>query len=821
MRAHLPIDYAKTWKGNGGLVETPFGTPEEAPSKQSSAPQFNLPWTLPGLGLELAWVKPGSFTMGSPLSENGRGDDETQHQAHLTKGFWLGKYPVTQEEWETLMGNNPSSFKYVGKRAPVEQISWVEAMEFCRKLTERERPKNRMPEGYEYTLPTETQWEYASRAGSISEFSFGNSLSSLQANFNGIYPYGWAKQGPYKKSTSEVGSYRANAWDLHDMYGNVWEWCYDWYGTYPDESVTDFEGLSDGTLRVRRGGSWSYFAWNCRSAQRSSNSPGYRINILGFRLALAPVKSIKTASPKPAPPPADTPIPEDKHEDAPAVVPEAVPVKKEPAKQVEKTRDKKDARSNRAFALVLLALFLFVIDIYLYQTQLVEKLETLRVTLRPGKPGIEEMETPAESSAQETASAPPPAAPEKKPATAWGDLELAKTPHERLENLKMRINGAPVELSEFLAVGLETGQNRIQLLHPDYEAWNSTVMIEDGKKAVITPQWIPKPGTLHLRVLGENSRRLGGEDYTVKANGNIVTGKYEDYPLDAERELELVIDAHGYHSKAATVTLNANETKDLTVALEKILGPIKGDNWTIPELGLEMAWIKPGSFKMGSPESESGHRSEENQHEVNLTNGYWLGKYEVTQGEWETLMGNNPSHFKNTGPRAPVETVSWKKAIEFCGKLTEREKAAGRLPAQYEYTLPTEAQWEYACRAGTQSSYAYGDSLDSGQANLAGNLLKAGARKGQNFQRTVEVGSYHANAWGFYDMHGNVWEWCYDRYGQYPVEEVSDPVGASYGSDRVMRGGSWKSISRLARSANRNYVSPGFSTNYLEAVPKI
>jgi len=162
-----------------------------------------------------------------------------------------------------------------------------------------------------------------------------------------------------------------------------------------------------------------------------------------------------------------------------------------------------------------------------------------------------------------------------------------------------------------------------------------------------------------------------------------------------------------------------------------------------------------------------------------------------------------------------VESVSWDKAIEFCGKLTEREKTAGRLPSEYEYTLPTEAQWEYACRAGTNSSFTYGDSLDSGQANLTGNLLKAGAGKGQYYQRTVEVGSYHANAWGFYDMHGNVWEWCYDRYGKYPVDIVSDPVGASYGSDRVMRGGSWKSISRLCRSAHRNYVPPSFRNNYL------
>jgi formylglycine-generating enzyme required for sulfatase activity len=237
-------------------------------------PEPRQRWTIPELGLELVPIAAGTFTMGSPASEQGRFDDEgPQPRVTLSKGYWLGKTEVTQREWQAVMGNTPSNFK--GDNLPVEQVSWTEAMEFCRKLTERERAAGRLPEGYAYTLPTEAQWEYACRAGTSGDYA-GN-----------LDEMGWYGQNSGNK-THPVGQKKANGWGLHDMHGNVWEWCADWYGNYPGGSVTDPKGPVSGSGRVNRGGGWVYSAQDCRSAVRGRSGPGNRSKNLGFRLALAP-----------------------------------------------------------------------------------------------------------------------------------------------------------------------------------------------------------------------------------------------------------------------------------------------------------------------------------------------------------------------------------------------------------------------------------------------------------------------------------------------------------------------------------------------------
>jgi sulfatase modifying factor 1 len=232
------------------------------------------------------------------------------------------------------------------------------------------------------------------------------------------------------------------------------------------------------------------------------------------------------------------------------------------------------------------------------------------------------------------------------------------------------------------------------------------------------------------------------------------------------------------------------------------LGPTVGSPWTVPDLSLEMLWCKPGAFQMGSPEEEEGRYDDETLHEVTLTSGYWLGKHPVTQTQWEKVMGSNPSYFK--GANRPVEEVSWDDVTSFCYKLTELEREAGRLPAGMEYQLPTEAQWEYACRAGTTTAYAFGDSLTSDQANIDGGP-----------DETTDVGKYPANPWGFHDMHGNVWEWCADWYEKFTSRAVSDPVGPADGSGRVGRGGSWGDTASFARSAYRDRNESAFSNCYL------
>jgi sulfatase modifying factor 1 len=260
------------------------------------------------------------------------------------------------------------------------------------------------------------------------------------------------------------------------------------------------------------------------------------------------------------------------------------------------------------------------------------------------------------------------------------------------------------------------------------------------------------------------------------------------------------------------------------------LGPTVRSPWTVPDLSLDMLWCGPGSFQMGSPEDEKGREDDETLHEVTLTSGYWLGKHSVTQADWgywlgkhpvtqaqwQKVMGDNPSFFK--GASRPVAYVTWTDVTSFCEKLTEQESEAGRLPAGMAYQLPTEAQWEYACRGGTvaQSEYnppgragttkrfAFGDELTAEDANFDGNVGE-----------TTDVGKYPANAWGFHDMHGNVWEWTADWYKAYPTGAVRDPVGPADGSYRVLRGGSWISTASSARSANRGWLVPACCDSYL------
>jgi formylglycine-generating enzyme required for sulfatase activity len=239
--------------------------------------------------------------------------------------------------------------------------------------------------------------------------------------------------------------------------------------------------------------------------------------------------------------------------------------------------------------------------------------------------------------------------------------------------------------------------------------------------------------------------------------------------------------------------LNADNVRVLTSGQEE-----EQEEKQSTDVSLEMLWVEPGTFTMGSPTSENGHRSNETQHEVTLTNGFWLGKHEVTQAQWENVMGDNPSHFK--GADRPVEIVSWDEVTSFCEKLTEMEDEAGRLPAGMAYLLPTEAQWEYACRAGTTTAFSFGDELTAEDANFA-----------RNVGETTDVGKYPANAWGFHDMHGNVWEWTADWYEEFTTGAVSDPVGPAGGSLRVVRSGAWDNTANAARSAFRNRSVPASS----------
>jgi formylglycine-generating enzyme required for sulfatase activity len=184
---------------------------------------------------------------------------------------------------------------------------------------------------------------------------------------------------------------------------------------------------------------------------------------------------------------------------------------------------------------------------------------------------------------------------------------------------------------------------------------------------------------------------------------------------------------------------------------------------------------------------------------VTLTHDFWMGKYEVTQAEFEGLMGKNPSHF-TAGPSHPVEKVSHHDAMAYCAALTKRERAAGRLSAGWEYRLPTEAEWEYACRAGSTDPFHFGDD-SADPAPYAWTQENAEAS-------THPVGLKQPNAWGLYDMHGNVWEWCLDWFEPYPPGALTDPAGPAQGKYKVFRGGGWNNDIPMARASNRFMMEP-------------
>lgn len=253
------------------------------------------------IGMKLVLIEPGTFLMGSPPNEAERLDNEYQHEVEITQPFYAGIYPVTQEQYQRIMNQNPSHFSSTGngkdavkgmdtRPFPVESVTWDEAVEFCRRLSE-------LPEEKEnertYRLPTEAEWEYMCRGGPFFKkpsppFYFGNSLSPTQANFDGNHPYGYATKGQYLQRTTKVGSYPPNPLGLYDLHGNVWEWCADWYDAeyYKHSPRQDPQGSEDGERRVLRGGSWSSYGRRCRAAFRDNFAPGIHYGYVGFRVVL-------------------------------------------------------------------------------------------------------------------------------------------------------------------------------------------------------------------------------------------------------------------------------------------------------------------------------------------------------------------------------------------------------------------------------------------------------------------------------------------------------------------------------------------------------
>ncbi len=284
-----------------------FGTQVLEATGRSQAPtSSSTPSTFLGLragdereigGIGTRWCPPGKFTMGSPPNEPERRPGENQVEVTLTRGFWMAELEATQGDWRSVMGALPGPLTVelpAGDDYPVGNVNFAEAESFCLKLSELARRSGTLPETWEFRLPTEAQWEYACRAGTITATSFGNQLSSKQANFRGK-PYNGGEPGPSLKMAAKVGSYPPNAWGLYDMHGNIYEWCRDWYhhrlpgGIDPDlhdAKATATRSEHGDVSRSRRGGCWADEGWPLRSAFRLRFEPERRYDHIGFRVVV-------------------------------------------------------------------------------------------------------------------------------------------------------------------------------------------------------------------------------------------------------------------------------------------------------------------------------------------------------------------------------------------------------------------------------------------------------------------------------------------------------------------------------------------------------
>jgi serine/threonine protein kinase/formylglycine-generating enzyme required for sulfatase activity len=359
------------------------------------------------------------------------------------------------------------------------------------------------------------------------------------------------------------------------------------------------------------------------------------------------------------------------------------------------------------------------------------------------------------------------------------DLDLAKT--------KFTVDAHPVTVKSGRIDRLEVGQRLLEITQPDYEPWSKSVQVKDGTPTLVDVKLSPKPGTLTLNVAGPAG-------YTLTIGGKVTSiPKNQRLTQPANQALTLEFSASGFRSETRSVTLPPNGKQSLSLRLEKILAAEIGRPWTIPDLDLTLLPVAPGSFAMGS--ESNLELTERPITQVTLTKPFWLGKTEVTQREWTALMGHNPARFQDEA--RPVENVSWTEAVEFCRRLTERERIADRLPSGYVYTLPTEAQWEYAARAGDR------DDLATAIADIAWHDENSG-------ETTQRVAQKKPNAWGFHDTQGNVWEWCLDAYAaKLRGGLVSDPKGTN-GADRVRRGGSYMVKPAFLRYAYRGKSEPIF-----------
>lgn len=377
-----------------------------------------------------------------------------------------------------------------------------------------------------------------------------------------------------------------------------------------------------------------------------------------------------------------------------------------------------------------------------------------------------------------------------------------------MDELSVDVDGEVLPYNSNQLSELKEGPHKIQLLHPQYRSAAQEVTIADREVASVEVKLFPRPGVVEL-VLPKAFKPV------VLVNQKEVTLSEGGVEVAAGETVEIELRIQNHLTMSRKVELAPNERLVWEVKPIAIPGPTVGQSWTMPYLGHKFVWVEAGQYKMGSPPMEHARLPNEGpETRVQLTQGFWAGIYEVTQAQFIEIMDSNPSEF--LGLKKPVVNVTWMEAKQFCELLTNFEKVAGRLPEGYVYRLPTEAEWEFVARAGTESPFSFGVTADATKGNFRGVYPasnETGVRVTEHYG-TVNVGSYAPNPWGIYDVHGNAGEWTLDIYnGRLPGGSIVDPAPRVEGQRVAVRGGSWEDFATHVRSAARDEVLPEVESN--------
>ncbi|MBI5091162.1 MAG: SUMF1/EgtB/PvdO family nonheme iron enzyme [Candidatus Hydrogenedentes bacterium] len=884
---------------------------------------------IPGLAsgyvrLDMVWCPAGTFMMGAyPGEQDSDPVEDPQHQVTLTQGFWMAKYPVTQAQWQAVMGSNPSFFLGYDNR-PVERTSRDGTQAFITALN--------ATTGRTFRLPSEAEWEYACRAGTRTRFYWGDDPS-----YADISNYAWWSSNSGNQ-THDVGGKLPNAWGLYDMGGNVYEYCQDWYGSYSSGAVTDPAGPSSGSNGISRGGGFSSPGSDCRSAGRLADSPGSASNGIytGFRLArtssAAPtvasflinrgaaevMSHTVTLDNTCTTPPTHYMASENPdffgaswqtYSNAPSFDLSSGNGTKTVYLKV-KNADGESGRTSDTIAVNELTILLpqalsdtpvplvmvwcpagtFMMGAYPGEQDSVgNEVPQHQVTLTHGfwmgKYEVTQQQWAAIMVGNPSYFSGNPNRPVESVSrdTTQAFITMLKAVTGRTFRLPSEAEWeyayragtttrfywdddpgySRVGENAWFYANIATITHNVGFLFPN--AWGLCDMSGNvweycqdwygsySSGAVIDPVG-PASGVYGVSRGGCFSSYGVACRSASRINdlpGSITNGNYTGLRLASSSTSGPTVTSFQISSGAAevtsrTVTLNntctdlpgqymasedsgfagaswrtystapsfslssGNGTKTVYFKVYNAEGEsaVSSDTITLSEIPagteqtvllpgavpLVMLWCPPGTFMMGRlPGEQDSFPTEDALHQVTLTQGFWVGKYEVTQAQWVAVTGSNPSHF--TGDNRPVEQVSWNGAQAF---ITALNAYTGKT-----FRLPSEAEWEYACRAGTTTRFYWGD--DASYAQIGGYAWYSD----NSGATTHDVGGKLPNAWGLYDMSGNVFEWCQDWwFGSYPSGAVIDPTGASSGSNRVVRGGSWYFSNGNARSASHRLSGP-------------